>query len=91
MTGTAFSTECHLIPNPDPTAVPERECSFLGVYHQIILRSENGEVRDIPEFGECTSKQPTETSPGDLCDTVHQLTPDEVAAIAWVQENLLRD
>ncbi len=89
--GTAFSMECHLLPNVDPSATPEKECSFLGVYHQIVLRSTNGDVRDIPEFGECTSTQPTETSPGNLCEVVHQLTPDEVAAIAWIQENLLID
>jgi hypothetical protein len=91
VTGTAFSVECHLVPKTDASAAPEKVCSFLGVHHQIVLRSENGEVRDIPEFGECTSTQPTEKSPGDLCDTVHQLTPDEMAAIAWIQENLLRD
>jgi hypothetical protein len=90
--GTAFSMECKLLPNPDPSALPEKECSFLGVFHQIILKSDGtSEVRDVPENGLCTSTQPTETSAGDLCDAVHELTPDEMAAITWIQENLLRD
>jgi len=84
-TGTAFVVSCLDIPSPLPGVQPTSECTFLGVYHQLVLRSRNGEVRDVPAFGECTSVN------ADLCDEVHTLTPDEMAAITWVQQNLLRD
>jgi hypothetical protein len=75
VTGTAFPVDCTI-------AAPD--CLFTGVEGTFILRG-NGEDRTVTPFQQCGSTD------GDLCDEVRTLTADEMAAILWIQENLLED
>ncbi len=75
VTGTAFPVDCTI-------AAPD--CLFTGVEGTFILKG-NGEDRTVTPFQQCGSTD------GDLCDEVRTLTADEMAAILWIQENLLED
>jgi hypothetical protein len=75
VTGTAFPVEC---------SSSTEECIFTGVVGTYILKG-TGEEKTIEPFDQCDSIS------GELCDEVTVLTVEEMAAIAWIQENLLRD
>jgi hypothetical protein len=60
------------------------ECVFTAVEHDIRLTGD-GEVYLLTPRDRCDSES------GDLCDEITTLTIDEMAAIAWIQENLFRD
>jgi hypothetical protein len=75
VTGTAFPVDCTI-------AAPD--CLFTGVEGTYVLKG-NGEEQTITPFQQCGSTD------GDLCDEVRTLTVDEMAAITWIQENLLKD
>ena len=62
----------------------ENECVVTAVDHQTRLTG-NGEVHVLDPLDQCDAQS------GDLCDDVHALTIDEIAAIEWIQQNLLRD
>ena len=75
VTGTAFPVDC---------TSSSGECVFTGVEGTFILKGE-GEDQTITPFEQCDSTD------GDLCAQVTTLTIEEMAAITWIQENLLRD
>ncbi|HEY8218453.1 MAG TPA: hypothetical protein VIH82_15045 [Acidimicrobiia bacterium] len=73
--GTAFALQCD-----------GAHCTLISAEHTVVWQSdENGEVRFVPQNGLCTSDG------GALCSETRILTDDEMAAIPWIQTNLVKD
>jgi hypothetical protein len=75
VTGTAFAVECTSL----------SDCTYQAIVDVTDLTGKDGEKRTLTPLTECDSDD------GALCDEVSDLTPEEIAANAWIQENLLRD
>ncbi len=75
VTGTAFAVECTSL----------SDCTYMAIVDVTDLTGKDGEKRTLTPLTECDSDD------GALCDEVSDLTPEEIAANAWIQENLLRD
>ena len=76
--GTAFAMTC-TVDGPDAA------CRYQAIVHSLILTGKNGEQQDMTPLTGCVATN------GQLCSELTHLTPEQIAANAWIQENLLRD
>jgi hypothetical protein len=76
--GTAFAMTCTV----DPASA---QCRYQVILHDVILTGDDGQTQHMTPRTGCVATD------GALCDELTHLTPEELAANAWIQENLLRD
>ena len=76
--GTAFAMTCAV-------DGPDAECRYQSIVHSLVLTGKDGEQQDMTPLTGCVATN------GQLCSELTHLTPEQVAANAWIQENLLRD
>jgi hypothetical protein len=73
--GTAYSVSCD---SPD-------HCVFTAVYHDTELTGTDGQTKLLNPLDQCDSTS------GELCGAVEQLTLEQAIANKWIQDNLLKD
>jgi hypothetical protein len=73
--GTAFAVSC-----TSPT-----QCTFTGVVDNVTLTGSNGQTETLNPLAQCVATN------GGLCATPTQLTPDQLALIQWITQNVVLD
>ena len=76
--GTAFAMTCTV-------EAPDAQCRYQSIVHYLVLTGEDGQQQHMTPLTGCVATN------GALCDELTHLTPEQVAANVWIQENLLRD
>jgi hypothetical protein len=66
------------------TCTTPTQCTFTGVVDNVTLTG-NGQTKTLNPLSQCVSTS------GNLCAALSALTPDQLALIQWIQQNVLLD